>query len=155
MATLPLDFDQWDPQLVVPYHMNAGGALADTLGAAGAGSGYTPASFETSAALLEALESTSTNAVAAFGMVERPGCTMFYNMSVVAATPLAVRLLDAAYLAQLDPTLSLSPSAALLPLEYCLNLTDQEMVGDDGLDDLAEWREFIERETGVKLTFVV
>ena len=58
---------------------------------------------------------TSTNAVAAFGMVERPGCTMFYNMSVVAATPLAVRLLDAAYLAQLDPTLSLAPSAALLP----------------------------------------
>ena len=29
------------------------------------------------------------------------------------------------------------------------------MVGDDGLDDLAEWREFIERETGVKLTIVV
>ena len=48
-----------------------------------------------------------------------------------------------------------TPSAALLPLEYCLNLTDQEMVGDDGLDDLAEWREFIERETGVKLTIVV
>ena len=40
---------------------------------------------------------------------------MLYNMSVVAATPLAVRLLDAAYLAQLDPTLSLAPSAALLP----------------------------------------
>ena len=48
-----------------------------------------------------------------------------------------------------------APSTALLPLEYCLNLTDQEMVGDDGLDDLAEWREFIERETGVKLTIVV
>ena len=116
MATLPLDYAQWDPQLVVPYHMSAGGALADALGAAGAGSGYTPASFETSAALLEALESTSTNAVAAFGMVPTSrGCTMLYNMSVVAATPLAVRLLDAAYLAQLDPTLSLAPSAALLP----------------------------------------
>ena len=30
-----------------------------------------------------------------------------------------------------------SPSAALLPLEYCLNLTDQEMIGDeDGVADL-------------------
>ena len=48
---------------------------------------------------------------------------------------------------------TLTPSAALLPLEYCLNLTDQEMVGDDGLDDLAEWSS--SRETGVKLTIVV
>lgn len=45
-----------------------------------------------------------------------------------------------------------SPSAALLPLEYCLNLTDQEMVGDeDGIGDLEKWREYIKSESGVSL----
>lgn len=44
----------------------------------------------------------------------------------------------------------LTPSTALLPLEYCLNLIDQEMIGD--VDDLAAWRDFIKRESGVELT---
>jgi len=44
-----------------------------------------------------------------------------------------------------------APSTALLPLEFCLNLIDQEMIGDDGLDDLTKWREFIKAESGVEL----
>lgn len=48
-----------------------------------------------------------------------------------------------------------APSTALLPLEYCLNLIDQEMVGDEGLDDLAAWRDFIKMEAGVELTLVL
>jgi len=45
-----------------------------------------------------------------------------------------------------------SPSAALLPLEYCLNLTDQEMIGDeDGVADLEKWRQYIKSESGVSL----
>ena len=44
-----------------------------------------------------------------------------------------------------------APSTALLPLEYCLNLIDQEMIGDDGLEDLEKWREFIKAESGVEL----
>ena len=45
-----------------------------------------------------------------------------------------------------------APSTALLPLEYCLNLIDQEMIGDDGLEDLTKWRAFIKAESGVELT---
>lgn len=46
-----------------------------------------------------------------------------------------------------------SPSAALMPLEYCLNLTDQEIVGDeDGIGDLDKLRAFIRKESGVDLT---
>ena len=46
-----------------------------------------------------------------------------------------------------------APSTALLPLEFCLNLIDQEMVGDeDGLEDLDKWRTFIKIESGVELT---
>jgi len=46
-----------------------------------------------------------------------------------------------------------SPSAALLPLEYCLNFCDQEMIGDeDGIEDLNKWRTFIKNESGVELT---
>ncbi len=45
-----------------------------------------------------------------------------------------------------------APSAALLPLEYCLNLIDQEMIGDEsGLEDLGKFREFIADQTGVWL----
>ncbi|KAL1523250.1 hypothetical protein AB1Y20_018200 [Prymnesium parvum] len=45
-----------------------------------------------------------------------------------------------------------SPSAALLPLEYCFNLTDQEMIGDeDGVGDLDKWRQYIISESGVEL----
>lgn len=48
-----------------------------------------------------------------------------------------------------------SPSSALLPLEFCLNLTDQEMIGDeDGLEDLDKWRTFIKEESGVELTII-
>jgi len=48
-----------------------------------------------------------------------------------------------------------SPSAALLPLEYCLNLTDQEMIGDeDGVADLQKWRTYIKSESGVELDIV-
>ena len=47
-----------------------------------------------------------------------------------------------------------SPSATLLPLEYCLNLIDQEMIGDDGLEDLEKWRKFIKDETGVELDII-
>lgn len=46
-----------------------------------------------------------------------------------------------------------APSSALLPLEFCLNLIDQEMIGDeDGLEDLDSWRTFIKAESGVELT---
>jgi len=45
-----------------------------------------------------------------------------------------------------------SPSATLLPLEYCLNLADQEMVGDDAVEDLEKWRKFVKKECGVELT---
>ena len=46
-----------------------------------------------------------------------------------------------------------APSTALLPLEFCLNLIDQEMIGDeDGLEDLDKWRTFIKAESGVDLT---
>jgi len=46
-----------------------------------------------------------------------------------------------------------APSSALLPLEFCLNLTDQEMVGDeDAIEDLQKWRTFIKAESGVELT---
>lgn len=45
-----------------------------------------------------------------------------------------------------------APSTALLPLEFCLNLIDQEMIGDDGLEDLDAWRTFIKAESGVELT---
>ena len=45
-----------------------------------------------------------------------------------------------------------APSTALLPLEYCLNLIDQEMIGDeDGLEDMNKWRTFIKDESGVEL----
>jgi len=44
-----------------------------------------------------------------------------------------------------------APSTALLPLEFCLNLIDQEMIGDDGLEDLEKWRKFIKAESGVDL----
>ena len=46
------------------------------------------------------------------------------------------------------------PSATLLPLEYCLNLIDQEMIGNDGIEDLEKWRAFIKDETGVELTII-
>ena len=42
-----------------------------------------------------------------------------------------------------------SPSAALMPLEYCILLTDVESIED--LDALAEWRGFVADETGVSL----
>ena len=46
-----------------------------------------------------------------------------------------------------------APSTALLPLEFCLNLIDQEMIGDeDGIEDLDKWRSFIKAESGVDLT---
>lgn len=44
-----------------------------------------------------------------------------------------------------------APSSALLPLEYCLNFIDQEMVGDEGLDDLTKLRDFVKAESGVEL----
>lgn len=45
-----------------------------------------------------------------------------------------------------------APSTALLPLEFCLNLTDQEMIGDeDAVGDLDKWRTFIKAESGVEL----
>ena len=47
-------------------------------------------------------------------------------------------------------TTLLMPSAALMPLEYCLNLADPERVED--LDALAQWRAFIKEECGVELT---
>ena len=47
-------------------------------------------------------------------------------------------------------TTLLMPSAALMPLEYCLNLADPERIED--LDALAQWRAFIEDECGVELT---
>lgn len=37
---------------------------------------------------------------------------------------------------------------------HCLHLIDQEMIGDDGLEDLETWRAFIKDETGVELTIV-
>ena len=43
----------------------------------------------------------------------------------------------------------LMPSAALMPLEYCLLLTDDGKVED--LDSLSEWREYIQAETGIEL----
>jgi len=49
-----------------------------------------------------------------------------------------------------------TPSSALLPLEFCLNLVDQEMIGDeDGLADLNKWRTFIMAESGVELDIEV
>jgi len=46
-----------------------------------------------------------------------------------------------------------APSTALLPLEYCLNLIDQDMISDeDGVGDLGNMREFIKAESGVELT---
>ena len=46
-----------------------------------------------------------------------------------------------------------APSTALLPLEFCLNLIDQEMVGDeDAIEDLDKWRTFIKAESGVELS---
>lgn len=48
-----------------------------------------------------------------------------------------------------------APSVTLLPLEFCLNLIDQEMIGDeDGLEDLDKWRTFIKQESGVDLTII-
>ena len=47
-------------------------------------------------------------------------------------------------------TTLLTPSAALMPLEYCLNLADPERIED--LDALARWRAFIAEECGVELT---
>ena len=47
----------------------------------------------------------------------------------------------------------MSNSTALLPLEFCLNLIDQEMIGDeDGIEDLDKCRSFIKAESGVDLT---
>lgn len=43
----------------------------------------------------------------------------------------------------------LMPSAALMPLEYCLLLADAGNVED--LESLTEWREFIRGETGIEL----
>ena len=31
-------------------------------------------------------------------------------------------------------------------------LIDQEMIGDDGMEDLEDWRSFIQKESGVALT---
>ena len=46
-----------------------------------------------------------------------------------------------------------APSTALLPLEFCLNFVDQEMITDEsGLEDLETWRAFIKSESGVELT---
>ena len=45
-----------------------------------------------------------------------------------------------------------APSTALLPLEWCLNLLDQEMIGDVG--DVESWRTFIKEESGVELTII-
>jgi len=42
-----------------------------------------------------------------------------------------------------------APSTALLPLEFCLNLIDQDMIGN--LGDLESWRTFIEDQSGVQL----
>lgn len=45
-----------------------------------------------------------------------------------------------------------APSTALLPLEFCLNLVDQEMIGDeDAVGDLDKWRTFVKAESGVEL----
>ena len=48
-----------------------------------------------------------------------------------------------------------APSTALLPLEFCLNLIDQEMIGDDGIEDLEKWRAFIKAECNVELDIEV
>jgi len=42
-----------------------------------------------------------------------------------------------------------SPSATLMPMEYCLLLTDAEKIED--LEALTEWRAFVAEETGVHL----
>ena len=48
-----------------------------------------------------------------------------------------------------------SPSAALLPLEYCLVLIDQDMISDEaGLEDIATIRQFIKDQSGVELTII-
>jgi len=42
-----------------------------------------------------------------------------------------------------------SPSATLMPMEYCLLLTDADSIED--LDTLSEWRNFIAEESGISL----
>ena len=45
--------------------------------------------------------------------------------------------------------------SALLPLEYCLVLIDQDMISDEaGLEDIATIRTFIKSQSGVELTIV-
>jgi len=47
-------------------------------------------------------------------------------------------------------TTLLMPSAALLPLEYCLPLMgDLDIVGDD--EGMADWHEFVKEQTGISL----
>lgn len=43
----------------------------------------------------------------------------------------------------------LSPSATLMPLEYCLNLADSGLVED--IEGLTEWRDFIRNQCGIEL----
>ena len=39
-------------------------------------------------------------------------------------------------------------------LECVTHRIDQEMIGDDGLEDLQKWRDFIKSDTGVELTII-
>lgn len=50
-------------------------------------------------------------------------------------------------------TTLLMPSAALLPLEYCLPLMgDLDIVGDD--EGMADWHEFVKAQTGINLLII-